>query len=183
MFRLFSHQNQFVPQVLTLNTLCDDPRIKAAMQKENITEENLAASNVNLELLHHFASHPDIDYWYALGAFTFSEYVFTAGLAESAYQMLFSSTGMYALHSKYISIPQFLLLSKYAQEGLCIFKTCDNDHGEYSRCIKQIDRIFSTGFDFEKYNGLASSSEYSKFWDEMLTELGYTTSLSMSSNG
>ncbi len=146
---------------LTLSTLCSHPAIKSAMDKEGVLESHLAETNINLEYLHWFLTQPDMDYYYKIGAFTFSEYINSPQLQEGlSYQTLFSSTGLYALSRKFVTIPQFLNLSEKARLSMFpIFKTADNDHGERDQLQNLINYIFSSGFDFKKYNEYAENTE------------------------
>lgn len=161
MFSFFeSSPKQNLKPKLTLSALCNLPAIKAAMDKEGILESHLADTNINLEYLHWFITQPDMDYYYQLGAFTFSEYIAISPLQEGcSYRILFSSTGLYALDRKFITIPEFLNLSEEARLGMSsIFRDADHDHDELGRLQNIIHYIFSSGFDFKKYNDYAGNT-------------------------
>ena len=81
-------------------------------------------------------------------------------LQESIRDVLFTETGLYAMEKGYITVEQFSHLSKNAQSAMgVIFYYPGSEYGEDNRVRRDIDRLFSDGFDFEAFSSLAGRKE------------------------
>ena len=81
-------------------------------------------------------------------------------LQKSITSILFSITGLYAMHRNFISIEQFCALSPRAQAALgVLLYDAQDEYWELRDVQKTIEQRFANGFDFESFSALADQSD------------------------